>query len=154
MIRPRKAQYLFDILNCDFPTCLCVCVHVCVRVYVRKRVCVCACERDTSRAKDREKVCVYMCVSVLTARMVRWKAMIECGGHKLNSSRTRGYCCSMHHHVSHHYVLRVAVCCSVLQCVAVSCGELQCVAALSCFASLCAESCSVLQCVAVCCSEL
>jgi len=38
--------------------------------------------------------------------------------------------------------VRVAVCCSVLQCVAVSCSELQWVAV----------SCSVLQCVAVCCS--
>ena len=99
-----------------------VCAYICV--YVRKRVCVCACERDTSRAKDREKVCVYMCVGVLTARKVRWKAMIGCGGHKLNSSTTRGYCCSMHHHVPHHYVLRVAACCSVLQCVAVSCSEM------------------------------
>jgi len=35
---------------------------------------------------------------------------------------------------------RLAVCCSVLQCVAVCCSVLQCV-----------TSCSVLQCVAVCC---
>ena len=36
--------------------------------------------------------------------------------------------------------VRVAVCCSVLQCVAVSCSMMQCVAVC----------CSVLQCVAVC----
>jgi len=40
--------------------------------------------------------------------------------------------------------VRVAVCCSVLQCVAVCCSVLQCVAVC----------CSVLQCVAVCCSAL
>ena len=39
-------------------------------------------------------------------------------------------------------LMRVAVCCSVLQCVAVCCSMLQCVAVC----------CSVLQCVAVCCS--
>jgi len=50
--------------------------------------------------------------------------------------------------------VRVAVCCSVLQCVAVCCSVSQCVA--KCVLrrwGMCA-CCSVLQCVAVCCSVL
>jgi len=47
--------------------------------------------------------------------------------------------------------VRVAVCCSVLQCVAVCCSVLQCVAV---YCSVLQCICSVLQCVAVCCSVL
>jgi len=48
--------------------------------------------------------------------------------------------------------VRVAVCCSVLQCVAVCCSVLQCVAVCCSVVQYVAVCCSVLQCVAVCCS--
>ena len=57
------------------------------------------------------------------------------------------------------YVARVAVCCSVLQCVAVYCSVLQCVAVYltgqmedlcAWLACVCSACCSVLQCIAVC----
>ena len=65
--------------------------------------------------------------------------------------------------------IRVAVCCSVLQCVVVSCSilycvavcciQLQCAAACShddcvCVCGIESECCSVLQCVAACCSVM
>jgi len=51
-------------------------------------------------------------------------------------------------------IFRVAVCCSVLQCVAVCCSVLQCVAVCCSVLQCDAVCCSVLQCVAVCCSVL
>ena len=50
--------------------------------------------------------------------------------------------------------IRVAVCCSVLQCVAVCCSVLQCVTVCCSVLQCVAVCCSVLQCVTVCCSVL
>jgi len=55
-------------------------------------------------------------------------------------------CCSV--------LQRIAVCCSVLQCVAVCCSVLQCVAMCCSVLQRVAVCCSVLQCVVVCCSVL
>jgi len=90
--------------------CVCVCVGVCVRVCMCKRVCVCmyVC------------VCVCACVCIWT-RMYSY--LIQRADDKLNETmtdliRTKFEFDVLKSEIAQGVFLRVAACCSMLQCVA------------------------------------
>ena len=110
---------------------------------------VCIPNPETKRQYRRMSCNVLQCVAVCR-RVLQWVAV---GCNWLNQLHHPAYQIAQFKQInrpidiSNSYtvcILRVAACCSVLQCVAACCSVLQCVAVC----------CSVLQCVAVCCCGL
>jgi len=144
--------------------CICVPtqVHLCAHssAFVCTLKCICVAPR-TMRTP-----------SLLTAFALEWalflNAFVQCVAARCSVLHLSGHCFSMHlcggckrrqqTRISFDNrrspLLRVAVCCSAMQCVTVRCSALQCVA-VCCSVLQCVAVCSsVIQCVQECCSVL
>jgi len=128
-------------------------VAVCCSVLLCVAVCCCvlqrhACEKGGGVSRAKRGKCVLVLQHITGCVAVRCSALKEGQQHVIRVS----LCCNLLQCVTCrtcHVSVCVAVGCSALQCVVVRCSALQCVA-VHCSALQCvAERCSALQCVAV-----